>query len=88
VEEEFGRTRPSEWAPRTLDIDLLLYGTTVIDEADLQIPHPRLHERSFVLAPLSELAPDLLHPRLHKTVRALADELPLGPIPAPLRATW
>lgn len=88
VEEEFGRTRPSEWAPRTLDIDLLLYGDAVVDEADLHIPHPRLHERSFVLAPLSELAPDLRHPLLHKTVRALADELPPGPTPTPLRATW
>ena len=88
VEEEFGRTRSTEWAPRTLDIDLLLYGDTVIDESGLQVPHPRLHERAFVLAPLSEIGPDLLHPRLGKTIRALADELRLPAGLAPLRASW
>jgi 2-amino-4-hydroxy-6-hydroxymethyldihydropteridine diphosphokinase len=88
VEDAAGRTRPMAWAPRTLDIDLLLYGDIVIDDTDLRIPHPRLHERAFVLAPLRELAPDLYHPVLRKTVRALADELPPGTIPAPLRVTW
>lgn len=88
VEDEFGRTRPMAWAPRTLDIDLLLYGETVVDEAALRIPHPRLHERAFVLAPLRELAPDLHHPVLRKTISALADELPPGTMPAPLRVTW
>lgn len=88
VEDEFGRTRPMAWAPRTLDIDLLLYGELVVDEAALQIPHPRLHERAFVLAPLRELAPDLYHPVLRKTIRALADELPPGAMPAPLRVSW
>lgn len=88
VEEEFGRTRPSAWAPRTLDVDLLLFGETVVNETDLQIPHPRLHERGFVLAPLGELVPDLLHPLLHKTIRTLTNELPPGATPAPLRATW
>jgi len=88
VEDEFGRTRPTEWAPRTLDIDLLLYGSTVIDESGLQIPHPRLQERTFVLAPLREIAPDLRHPLLGKTIRELADELPLPAGLAPLRASW
>jgi len=88
VEDEFGRTRPTEWAPRTLDIDLLLYGDTIIDEGGLMIPHPRLHERAFVLAPLSEIAPDLRHPFLRKTIRELADELPLPCGFAPLRASW
>lgn len=88
VEDEFGRTRPTEWAPRTLDIDLLLYGSTVIDESGLQIPHPRLQERAFVLAPLSEIAPDLRHPLLGKTIRELTDELPLPAGLAPLRASW
>lgn len=88
VEDEFGRTRPMEWAPRTLDIDLLLYGDLVISEPDLRIPHPRLHERAFVLAPLGELAPDLIHPDFHATIRALATALPLPPELAPLRATW
>jgi len=88
VEDEFGRTRPMEWAPRTLDIDLLLYGSTVIDESGLQIPHPRLQERAFVLAPLREIAPDLRHPLLGKTIRELTDELPLSAGLAPLRASW
>ncbi|MCM2265952.1 MAG: 2-amino-4-hydroxy-6-hydroxymethyldihydropteridine diphosphokinase [Desulfuromonadales bacterium] len=88
VEDEFGRTRPAVWAPRTLDIDLLLYGGKVVDEAGLQIPHPRLHERAFVLTPLNELNPDLLHPLLLKDIRSLTDELPPGVRPAPLRVTW
>lgn len=88
VEDEFGRTRPTMWAPRTLDIDLLLYGGTVVDEAGLQIPHPRLHERAFVLTPLNELTPELLHPTLLKKISTLTDELPLDVRPAPLRVTW
>ncbi len=88
VEDEFGRTRPMEWAPRTLDIDLLMYGEATISETDLQVPHPRLHERNFVLAPLNELAPDLVHPVLHKPIRILTAELPTCTGLAPLRATW
>lgn len=88
VEDEFGRTRPMEWAPRTLDIDLLMYGEATLSEADLQVPHPRLHERNFVLAPLSELAPGLIHPVLQKTIRVLTAELPTCAGLAPLRATW
>jgi 2-amino-4-hydroxy-6-hydroxymethyldihydropteridine diphosphokinase len=59
-----------------------------INECGLQIPHPRLQERAFVLAPLSELAPDLTHPLLGKTIRALADALPLPVDLAPLRTSW
>ena len=59
-----GRQRPYRHAPRTLDLDLLLYGQRQIDTAELTVPHPRLHERAFVLQPLLELAPDLVHPRL------------------------
>jgi 2-amino-4-hydroxy-6-hydroxymethyldihydropteridine diphosphokinase len=63
VEQRFGRVRISgEHGPRTLDLDLLLYGDEVIDEAALSIPHPRLHERRFVLEPLAELAPGLTVP--------------------------
>lgn len=87
VENDFGRTRPTTWAPRTLDIDLLLYGEAVITESALHIPHPRLHERAFVLAPLYELAPDLRHPVLRKTIRALVAELATA-MPAPLRLIW
>ena len=63
VEQRFGRVRiPGERGPRTLDLDLLLYGDEVIDEPGLAVPHPRLHERSFVLEPLAELAPGLVVP--------------------------
>jgi 2-amino-4-hydroxy-6-hydroxymethyldihydropteridine diphosphokinase len=63
VEQRFGRVRvPGEHGPRTLDLDLLLYGDEVIDEPELRVPHPRLHERRFVLEPLLELAPGLVVP--------------------------
>jgi len=88
VEDEFGRTRPMEWAPRTLDIDLLLYGDLLSDDPEMRIPHPHLHERAFVLVPLSEIAPDLVHPGLQKTVRELAAALPQSTGLTPLRATW
>jgi 2-amino-4-hydroxy-6-hydroxymethyldihydropteridine diphosphokinase len=65
VEQRFGRVRiPGEHGPRTLDLDLLLYGDEVIDEPGLTVPHPRLHVRRFVLEPLAELAPGLLLPGL------------------------
>jgi 2-amino-4-hydroxy-6-hydroxymethyldihydropteridine diphosphokinase len=59
VEDRFGRARTIRWGPRTLDVDVLLYGQRIIDTADLQVPHPRLHERAFVLVPLCEIAPDV-----------------------------
>jgi 2-amino-4-hydroxy-6-hydroxymethyldihydropteridine diphosphokinase len=63
VEQRFGRVRiPGEHGPRTLDLDLLLYGDEAIDEPGLTVPHPRLHERRFVLEPLAELAPGLVVP--------------------------
>jgi 2-amino-4-hydroxy-6-hydroxymethyldihydropteridine diphosphokinase len=62
IEVEHGRERPYRHAPRTLDLDLLLFGQRVIDEPGLCVPHPRLHGRAFVLQPLMELAPGLRHP--------------------------
>jgi 2-amino-4-hydroxy-6-hydroxymethyldihydropteridine diphosphokinase len=63
VEQRFGRVRvPGEHGPRTLDLDLLLYGDEVIEDPGLTVPHPRLHERRFVLEPLAELAPGLVVP--------------------------
>jgi 2-amino-4-hydroxy-6-hydroxymethyldihydropteridine diphosphokinase len=63
IEHRFGRVRvPGEHGPRTLDLDLLLYGREQIDEPDLMVPHPRLHERRFVLEPLAELAADVVVP--------------------------
>jgi 2-amino-4-hydroxy-6-hydroxymethyldihydropteridine diphosphokinase len=62
LESQYGRVRPSPNAPRTLDLDLLLYGDRVIDEPGLTVPHPRMHERAFVLRPLVEIAPDCVIP--------------------------
>jgi 2-amino-4-hydroxy-6-hydroxymethyldihydropteridine diphosphokinase len=64
LENAAGRERPHANAPRTLDLDLLLWGDMVLDDADLTLPHPRLHHRAFVLEPLAELAPELVLPRL------------------------
>ena len=62
VEEEMGRRRRERWGPREIDIDLLLYGEEVIEADGLEVPHPGTEERAFVLVPLLELAPDLVHP--------------------------
>jgi len=67
IEDERGRVRQERWGPRTLDLDLLLFGGRMLDEPELTVPHPRMHERVFVLAPLMELAPDLLLPGLRRT---------------------
>lgn len=62
VEEELGRVREQRWGPRTLDLDILLYGEDKVNEPDLQIPHPRLTQRAFVLVPLAELNPNMTLP--------------------------
>ncbi len=62
VEQELGRVRAERWGPRTVDLDLLLYGAETVDEPGLRVPHPRLHERRFALEPLAELDPDLVVP--------------------------
>jgi 2-amino-4-hydroxy-6-hydroxymethyldihydropteridine diphosphokinase len=76
IEARFGRVRPYPGAPRTLDLDLLLYGDRVIRTPDLVVPHPRLAERRFVLEPLAELAPDLPVPPSGTRVRSLLAALP------------
>ncbi len=75
LETKAGRVRAERWGPRTLDVDILLYGDQVIDTPTLTIPHPRLHERKFVLDPLCELSDeDLFHPLLKKTIWQIRDE--------------
>jgi len=71
IERAAGRTRPYPGAPRTLDLDLIVAGDAVIDDGDLQVPHPRFRERAFVLDPLLELAPDLVDPVTGLSVREL-----------------
>jgi 2-amino-4-hydroxy-6-hydroxymethyldihydropteridine diphosphokinase len=75
VEYSLGRKRESTMGPRNIDLDLLLYSDQTSDTEFLRLPHPRLHHRRFVLVPLAELAPQLLHPTLKQTISQLLDEV-------------
>jgi 2-amino-4-hydroxy-6-hydroxymethyldihydropteridine diphosphokinase len=78
IEEDMGRRRLQKKGPRSIDIDILLVGSLVVEEPELTIPHPAMHQRRFVLEPLAEIAPEVLHPVLNKTIRELRDALPEG----------
>jgi 2-amino-4-hydroxy-6-hydroxymethyldihydropteridine diphosphokinase len=78
IEHEIGRHRTQQKGPRTIDIDILLLGETVLNSPGLTIPHPGMHRRRFVLEPLAEIAPEARHPVLQKTIRELRDTLPPG----------
>ncbi len=78
IESRLGRERTIKWGPRTIDLDILFYDDRVIREVDLVIPHPELEKRRFVLEPLSEIAPDLIHPVIKKTISALKEALETG----------
>jgi 3-oxoacyl-[acyl-carrier protein] reductase len=79
IEAVLGRVRAERFGPRTLDLDLLLYGTEIVQTAELTVPHPRMHERMFVLAPLVEIAPLAVHPKLQSTAFDLLKKVQAPP---------
>jgi 2-amino-4-hydroxy-6-hydroxymethyldihydropteridine diphosphokinase len=73
IEDQMGRKRDEHWGPRNIDLDILLYDDRVVNSDRLTIPHPRLHQRRFIVVPLSEIAPQASHPILGRTIREILD---------------
>jgi 2-amino-4-hydroxy-6-hydroxymethyldihydropteridine diphosphokinase len=80
IEKQMGRHREKKKGPRNIDLDILFYGDEIVDGPELTIPHPAMHERRFVLAPLAEIAPEVRHPVSKKTVRELLESLSAGQV--------
>jgi 2-amino-4-hydroxy-6-hydroxymethyldihydropteridine diphosphokinase len=75
VEQGLGRVRAEKWGPRTIDIDLLLFGQEIVEMGDLIVPHPEMHKRRFVLVPMNEIAPYVIHPLYGISMKGLLDRL-------------
>ncbi|MGE5177699.1 MAG: 2-amino-4-hydroxy-6-hydroxymethyldihydropteridine diphosphokinase [Bacteroidota bacterium] len=88
IEKRMGRVRSRRWGPRPIDLDLLFYDDEVIEEPDLQVPHPEAHRRAFVLLPLLELDPNFRHPVTGETVRRMIQKLPPNPPVRKLGRFW
>jgi 2-amino-4-hydroxy-6-hydroxymethyldihydropteridine diphosphokinase len=89
IERDLGRMRSFPNAPRTLDLDLLMVDNVILDTPELTLPHPRLHERAFVLVPLAEIAPKLVHPGFGMTMQELLHTLPdQGGVEVSASAGW
>jgi 2-amino-4-hydroxy-6-hydroxymethyldihydropteridine diphosphokinase len=73
IEKEMGRKREEKWGPRNVDVDILLYADQIVKSDRLAIPHPRMHQRKFVLVPLAQIAPQTLHPLLKKNVKEILE---------------
>lgn len=80
IEASLGRKHTEKWGPREIDIDILFYGNKIISDQDVEIPHPYIAHRAFVLEPLAEIAPDFIHPVLKKTIKELADNIDVSGI--------
>ncbi len=78
IEDKMGRVRTMFWGPRIIDLDILLFGDEIVEDDKLIIPHPLMHNRRFVLIPLVEIAPDIMHPKLNKTASELLHQLKDG----------
>ncbi len=88
IEQEMGRRRVQKKGPRSIDIDIVLFGNAVVEAPEVRIPHPAMHERRFVLEPLAEIAPAARHPVLNQTVREMLEALPAGQAVRKVRKTW
>jgi 2-amino-4-hydroxy-6-hydroxymethyldihydropteridine diphosphokinase len=87
MEQKMGRERVHRKGPRTIDIDILMFGERIVDSPELKVPHPAMHRRRFVLAPLAEIAPEARHPAMKKTVTELLAELPERPVVRKVRGS-